>query len=203
MCLIGIDTLLSDYVLVTYEKIETVVFALKQLLEVVVDSIRTAETMTVGVDKTDSRHVLVFTCWYVLYIICSKTEELLVILVVVVITELSLETEVVDDFPSERSCHVKGLLLALHIIVTLSLNRVVKVTEVIISSTCRSIEVGERNRSIDNRVLQTAVGIVCTCSILSTTTIYVCIRVASLEIQSCALCRLGIQFEAEVVALVA
>ena len=34
-----------------------------------------------GVDKTDSRHVLVFTCWYVLYIICSKTEELLVILV--------------------------------------------------------------------------------------------------------------------------
>ena len=203
MYFIGVCSLLGNNILMTNENIQAVILALNQLLEIVVDCICIAETVTVGVDKTDSRHVLVFTCWYVLYIICSKTEELLVILVVVVITELSLETEVVDDFPSERSCHVKGLLLALHIIVTLSLNRVVKVTEVIISSTCRSIEVGERNWSIDNRVLQTAVGIVCTCSILSTTTIYVCIRVASLEIQSCALCRLGIQFEAEVVALVA
>ena len=203
MSLVGVDTLLGDYVLVTGEDVKAVVFALEKLLEVVADGIGVTETMTVGVDKTDGRHVLVFTCRYVLYIICGKTEELLVILVVVVITKLGLETEVVNNFPSERTGNVKSLLLALHVVVALCLNRVVEVTEVVVGSTGRGVEVCERNRGVDYRVLQTAVGVVCTCSILSATTIYVCVRVTSLEVECSALCRLGVQFEAEVVALVA
>ena len=99
-----------------------------QLLEIVADGVGVTETMAIGLSETDCRMILIVTCWYVLYIICSQTPETLVVLVVVVVTELSLELQVVEYFPSERTTQIQVLAFLFAIVVVSRGDRVVEVT---------------------------------------------------------------------------
>ena len=201
MNLVGVGTCLSDDVLMSHHHVQTVILAVKQLLEVVVDGVSITEAVAVSRCQTDGWHVLVANCWYVLNIIGSKTPVALVVVAVVVVSELSAQLQVFVNLPAECTGQVQVLALLLLVVVPLCLDRIVEVTQVVVGSTCRWIEVLDGEWAVDHSVAQTTVRVVHAGSILSTTTVNVGHSVASLEVESSSLGRLGVQFQAEVIAL--
>ena len=150
MNLVHILTLLGNHVLVTQQYVKAMILIVDQLLEIVADGIGVTETMAIGLCKTDCWMILILTCWYVLYIIGSQTPETLVVLVVVVVTELCLEFQVVENFPSERTTQIQVLAFLLAVVVVSRGDRVVEVTQVIIIGTNCRVHIGYRHWIIDN-----------------------------------------------------
>ena len=201
MSLVGIDMLLGDDVLMTNQYVERVVVAVQNLLEVVVGRVGVAEAMAVGIGDTDGRHVLHVDGGHIFNIIGGETPEALVVLGVVVVAKLGLQAEVVVDFPSEGTGDVEVLAILLAVVVALHLQGVVEVTQLIVGTTCRSIEVLQGERSIEDGIAQTVVGVVGTRGIVGTTTADVGVGIACLEVERCALGGLGVQLQREVIAL--
>ena len=88
---------------------------------------------------------------YILNIVGGETPEALVVLVVVVVAELSLQFQVVNDFPAEAASHVQVFALLLTVVVSSSCHRIVEVTQVVVG-TCRWVEVCQGNRGVDDRI---------------------------------------------------
>ena len=164
----------------------------EESLEVVVDGIRVAEAMTLGIHEVDGRHILILNGRYILDVVSRQTPETLVIFVIVVITELSLQLQILVNLPTERTGNVQVLTLFLAVVVVSRGNGVVEVTQIIVSSTGRRIEVLQGDGRVDDSVLQSAVGVVGTGSFVGTTTANVSNGIASLEVQSRVLGWLGV-----------
>ena len=119
MYFVSVHTLLGNHVLVTRHDVQTVILAVENLLEVVIDRVSIAETVTAGSSQADSRHVLIVNRRYVLNIIGGQTPKALVVVVVVVITKLCAEFQVLIDFPSESTSNIQVLTLLLLVVVIL------------------------------------------------------------------------------------
>ena len=136
MNLVGVDTCLSDNVLVTNHYVQLVIIAFKQLLEIIVDCVCVTEAVAISRCQTDSWHVLVVHCRYVLNIIGGKTPVALVVVVIVIITKLCAQFQVGVYLPAKCTSQVQVFALLLLVVVPLSLDRIVEVTQIVIGSTC-------------------------------------------------------------------
>ena len=200
MNLVRVSTLLGNDILMTNHHVEAVLLTLQELLEVVANSIGVAELVAICILESDTRQAREVRETVTRLISCL-TIVTLIILVVVVIAELYLSLQVLDDFPTERTCKVQLLALLYTVVVILRNNWVVEVAKIIIITTCALVEVRERHWIIIKSILQTTVGIHRTCSIVSTTTTDIGVAIANLEVEGCVLGWLSVQFQAEVVAL--
>ena len=120
----------------TYQNVQRMVIIIDNLLEVVVDSIGVTETLTVCISETYLWLVYIVLVCIVANIVCCQAPETLVILGVKIISELCLNLELVEDLPTERTCHVEILALASAVVIILRLQRIVEVTQVIVVRTC-------------------------------------------------------------------
>ena len=135
MNLVGVSASLGNHVLVTNHHVQTVVFAIQQFLEVVVDGVCITEAVTVSRCQTDGWHVLVVNCWYVLNIIGGQTPVSLVVVGVVIVTELCAQLQVLVNLPAECASQVQVLTLLLLVVIALCHDRIVEVSQIIVGST--------------------------------------------------------------------
>ena len=150
--------LLGNHILVTSHDVQTVIFAVEQFLEVVIDGIGVTETMTACACQTNSRLVLITRGGYILNIIGGQTPITLIVVVIVVITELSAEFQVRIYLPTKCTSDIQVLTLLLLVIVILSLDWVIEVAQFLITvGTCRGVEVLQRNGCVDDSIAQTTV----------------------------------------------
>ena len=156
MYLVSVGTCLGDNVLVTYHHVETVILAVEQLLEVVIDGVGIAEAVTISRCQTDGWHILIVDSRYVLNIIGGQTPVALIVVVVIVVAKLCAELQVLDYLPAESTGNVQILALLLLVVIPLCLDRIVEVTQVVIG-TSRWIEVLKWEWSVDDCVAQTTV----------------------------------------------
>ena len=103
----------------TSHDVQTMVFAVQQLLEVVVNGVGVAEAMAVRACQTNGRLVLITRGRYVLNIIGGQTPETLVVVPVVVVAEFGADLQVLIDLPAEGTCDVQVLTLLLLVVVPL------------------------------------------------------------------------------------
>ena len=142
----------------TNHDIQTMIFAVEQFLEVIVDGIGVAETIAVCACQTNSRLILISRSRYILNIIGGQTPITLVVVVIVVITELSAEFQVLIDLPAKCTSDIQVLTLLLLVIVILSLDWVIEVAQFLITvGTCRGVEVLQGNGGVDDSIAQTTV----------------------------------------------
>ena len=105
-------------VLLTEQHVEVVLRVLtEELLEVVAQRVGVTELAALLTCQCDSGLTLVDVCRDILHIISGRTVETVGIHVVGVVAELSLELQVLDDFPCEGSRHVQLGTLTLLVVV--------------------------------------------------------------------------------------
>ena len=168
----------------------------EQSLEVVAYRIGVAEAVTLGVNVADGRHTLISGSRHVLYIISRGTPEALSIFIVSVVTELSLQLQVLINLPAERTSQIQVAALLLLVVVVSRCDRVVETGLLQVVSTVDSLH---GQRCVKHSIAQTAVGVVGTGSLVGTTTEDRGVGIACLEVQGGLLGRLRVQFQREVV----
>ena len=119
------NILLGNHILVTSQHVQRVRTVLaKDLLEIIANRIGVAEAVTLRVYNTDSGLAGIVTFGGILNIVGRSTPETLVVLIVSVVTELSLQLQVLVNLPAESTCQIQVTTMLLAIVVICCSDRI-------------------------------------------------------------------------------
>ena len=172
----------------------------KEFLEVVAQGVGVAQGVALGSGEHDGGHVLVAVAHALTDIISSRPVVAVVVIVIRIPSELSLELEVLEDFPREAAIDVPRFAALQTVVVAHGLHRVVEV-EVRVSRICCSISQSlDGERGVEDSILQTGVGAGVFVLLIHTTTGHLALGITHREIELRVLGRLHVELQAEVIA---